>query len=93
MYKVLKYFTDLQDNKHAYKAGDTFPREGVTVSKARIAELSSKKNRQREPLIMLVEDAVPAPDPASETKAAETAAKVAVDAKPKQKRGRKKNAD
>ena len=46
MYKVIKYFTDLQDNNYAYYVGDTFPRNGVEVCAERIAELSSDKNLQ-----------------------------------------------
>ena len=51
MYKVIKYFTDLQDNNYAYYVGDTFPRNGVEVCAERIAELSSDKNLQGVPLI------------------------------------------
>ena len=51
MYKVIKYFTDLQDNNYAYYVGDTFPRNGVDVGAERIAELSSDKNLQGVPLI------------------------------------------
>ena len=51
MYKVIKYFTDLQDNNYAYYVGDTFPRNGVEVGAGRIAELSSDKNLQGVPLI------------------------------------------
>ena len=51
MYKVIKYFTDLQDNNHAYSVGDTFPRDGVDVDAVRIEELSSDKNLQGVPLI------------------------------------------
>ena len=51
MYKVIKYFTDLQDNNYAYYVGDTFPRNGVEVGAERIAELSSDKNRLGVPLI------------------------------------------
>lgn len=51
MYKVIKSFTDLQDNNHAYYAGDIFPRNGVEVDAERIAELSSDKNRLGVPLI------------------------------------------
>ena len=51
MYKVIKYFTDLQDNNYAYYVGDTFPRNGVEVVAERIAELSSDKNLQGVPLI------------------------------------------
>ena len=51
MYKVIKFFTDLQDNNYAYYVGDTFPRNGVEVGAERIAELSSDKNLQGVPLI------------------------------------------
>ena len=51
MYKVIKYFTDLQDNNYAYYVGDTFPRNGVEAVAERIAELSSDKNLQGVPLI------------------------------------------
>ena len=51
MYKVIKSFTDLQDNNYAYYVGDTFPRNGVEVCAERIAELSSDKNRLGVPLI------------------------------------------
>lgn len=51
MYKVIKYFTDLQDNNYAYYVGDTFPRNGVEVGAERIVELSSDKNLQGVPLI------------------------------------------
>lgn len=51
MYKVIRNFSDLQDHDRVYNAGDIFPRDGLRVSKERIAELSSSKNRIREPLI------------------------------------------
>ena len=51
MYKVIKSFTDLQDNNYAYSVGDTFPHDGVEVDAERIAELSSDKNRLGVPLI------------------------------------------
>ena len=51
MYKVIKSFTDLQDNNHAYSVGDTFPHNGVEVDAERIAELASAKNRLGVPLI------------------------------------------
>ena len=58
MYKVLKYFTDLQDNGYPYNEGDIFPRDGLVVSEARLKELSSTKNRRKEVLIKLVEEEV-----------------------------------
>ena len=51
MYKVIKSFTDLQDNNYAYYVGDTFPHNGVEDGAERIAELSSDKNLQGVPLI------------------------------------------
>lgn len=55
MYKVIKYFTDLQDKNHPYKPGDTFPRKGLKVSEDRLKELAGKDNKRGEPLIELVE--------------------------------------
>ena len=54
MYRVIKAFTDLQDKNHEYNVGDVFPREGLTVSDERIAELASNKNRRGIPLIRAV---------------------------------------
>lgn len=55
MYKVIKYFTDLQDNNYVYDPNDstrnTYPRKGLSVLPSRIKELASDKNRQGCPLI------------------------------------------
>lgn len=51
MYRVIKSFTDLQDNNYAYSVGDTFPHNGVDVDAERVAELASDKNRLGVPLI------------------------------------------
>ena len=51
MYKVIKSFTDLQDNNHAYYVGDTFPHNEIEVDTERIEELASDKNLQGVPLI------------------------------------------
>lgn len=56
MYKVIKYFTDLQDNNHAYNVGDIFPHDGLVVSEKRLLELSTNTNRRRIPLIEKVEE-------------------------------------
>ena len=56
MYKVIKLFTDLQDNGHKYEVGDEYPRLGLKPSLARIAELSGSNNRQKTPLIVEVDD-------------------------------------
>lgn len=62
MYKVVKYFTDLQDSNHPYNVGDIFPRAGFEVLPSRLKELSSDRNRQRTPLIELVEEVGEAED-------------------------------
>lgn len=51
MYKVIKYFTDMQDNNFAYQVGDEFPRKNFSVLPSRIRELATDKNRQGVPLI------------------------------------------
>lgn len=46
MYVVKAFFTDLQDNNHAYNVGDTFPRDGMAVTPDRIKELSGTQNKR-----------------------------------------------
>lgn len=55
MFKVIKYFTDLEDNRYPYHVGDTFPHKGMEVSEERLAELSSDRNKRGIPLIKKVE--------------------------------------
>lgn len=45
-YKVIKYFTDLQDNDYAYDVGDIYPRKGKKVTEERLTELSTENNRR-----------------------------------------------
>lgn len=59
MYKVIKSFTDLQDNGFAYKEGDEFPRKGMTVLPSRLKELSTTNNRRKEVLIQEIPDEEP----------------------------------
>lgn len=73
MYKVIEFFTDLQDNNHPYNVGDEFPRKGLTVSEERLAELAGKDNKQGKPLI--VEEKVKQPKPADKKPAKKTAEK------------------
>lgn len=75
MYKVIRLFTDLQDNGHKYEVGDEYPRLGLKPSLARIAELSGSDNRQKTPLIVEVDD---------------LAEKQEADNKPKRKTSKKK---
>lgn len=55
MYKVIKKFTDLQDDSYAYNVGNEYPRDGLKPTKKRIAELSGSKNKQGTPLIEEIE--------------------------------------
>lgn len=57
-YKVINYFTDLQDDNHEYNVGDIFPRSGKRVSEERLTELSNTSNRQGKPLIERVDEQV-----------------------------------
>lgn len=58
MFRVVSTFADLQDGKHLYKPGDTFPRQGLTVDAARIAQLASCDNATGKALIEAVEPPV-----------------------------------
>jgi hypothetical protein len=81
MYRVIRYFTDLQDNDYAYNVGDVYPRHGMSVTAERFAELASSENRQKTPLI----EAVDEPD------AEVSAEDAAENAEEKPKRKRKAN--
>ena len=58
-YRVVKYFTDLQDDEHVYHVGDAYPRDGVDVTDARVKELLGDENLQGQPLIEKVNDEQP----------------------------------
>ena len=62
MYKVIKHFTDMQDNNFAYRVGDEYPRKGMSVLPSRIKELAGSKNRQGCPLIEEIPDVEEAPE-------------------------------
>lgn len=55
MYIAAVAFADLLDGKHLYSPGDEFPRQGLTVSDARLAELAGSDNRMGYPLIKAVD--------------------------------------
>ena len=54
VFKVVKDFCDSKDNRHVYRTGDVFPRDGVTADDKRIAELASVDNMRGEILIKAV---------------------------------------
>ena len=62
MYKVIKHFTDMQDNNFVYDVGDEYPRKGVSVLPSRIKELAGSKNRQGCPLIEEIPEAEEKPE-------------------------------
>ena len=85
MYTVIKHFTDLQDNNYKYVEGDTYPREGYTPTKERIAELASDKNKQKTALIKAINEE------SSEVETVETLTEEepTPEEKPKRKRSKK----
>lgn len=60
MYKVIRYFIDLEDKNHEYNVGDTYPRKGGKPTKERIAVLAGKDNKQGQPVIEAVKEEKPA---------------------------------
>lgn len=68
MYKVIKHFTDMQDDNFPYNVGDEYPRKGVSVLPSRLKELSGKNNRQGEPLIEEIPEAKESTKSKSKTK-------------------------
>lgn len=77
MYRVIKAFTDLQDNNYAYDPKDparnTYPRKGLNVLQSRINELASNKNRQGQPLIEEIPEKVEEPKKEKKSKSVEKA--------------------
>lgn len=91
MYKVIVRFMDMQDSNYVYNVGDVFPREGVVVDEGRLKELSSSRNRRREPLIRRIEEASSLTEEAPlESEAGETPSNEEK-AEKKPRRGKKSN--
>lgn len=87
MYKVLRTFADLQDNKYLYNVGDIYPREGLAVSAERFHELSGKNNAAGVALIEYVaEDATSPSESVSDDKGTAPAAKAKTAARKPRKR-------
>ena len=80
MYRVIRNFHDLEDFTvtkagriyHEYKAGEVYPRKGVTPSGGRIGMLMSSENALGTPLIEPLATA-PAEEPAAAEEPAEEA--------------------
>ena len=71
MFRVIKHFTDMQDNNFAYNVGDEYPRKGVSVLPSRIKELAGSKNRQGCPLIEEIPEKVEEPKKEKKSKSVE----------------------
>ena len=75
-YKVIKAFTDMQDNNYAYDPKDparnTYPRKGLNVLQSRINELASNKNRRGVPLIEEIPEKAEEPKKEKKSKSVET---------------------
>ena len=67
MFRVIKHFTDMQDNDFSYQVGDEYPRKGMSVLPSRINELAGKKNRQGCPLIEEIPEKVEEPKKENKT--------------------------
>ena len=59
-YKAVEFFRDGADDNRLYSPGEDYPRQGLTVSEARLLELSTEANRRGAPMIRRTD---PAPDP------------------------------
>ena len=70
-YRVVRPFTDLQDGNYAYNTGDSFPRDGMTVTMSRINELLSTQNKRGTSLIEAIEDKPIAKAEVKETEASD----------------------
>lgn len=81
-YKVKKFFMDGQDGNHSYITGDIYPRDGLTPSDERIAELASTNNRLGEILIEPVQST-------AQKKEEEKPAEVIEEQEPKPKKKKK----
>ena len=74
MYKVIEYFTDLQDNGYAYNVGDEYPRQGYKPSEGRIQELLTTNNKRHMVFIKPIDNGNSAEDQETAETVAEAAA-------------------
>ena len=100
-YKVIVAFSDLEDNGHLYKAGDKYPRDGVSPVESRVEFLSTSRNLIGKPVIERIaeneetkevaKEAKPVMNAPEKPEEAETGSAVSGEGtQEKPKRGRKK---
>lgn len=79
-YIVIEDFFDLQDGRHLYHAGDSFPRAGMDADAARLDELAGSNNAMRRPLIRAIDapkrERVETPKPERKTRNKATGARL-----------------
>lgn len=101
-YNVIVDFTDLQDNNFKYRAGDLFPRKGLSVSEERIEALTTNKNRRGFPVIKAINNSVEEPEEVAEEPVEEATEELVeepeeieeiLEEKPEPKKGGRKKAD
>ena len=96
-YKVLMYFEDLQDHRHPYHAGDSFPRADYEPSAERIAELCCTNNKRGKAVIepavvetVVQEEPVKQEEPFPMNEPADDVVTFVMEEPAKPKRGRKR---
>lgn len=94
MYRVVRRFTDLQDGGRPYEVGSRYPRTGVKVTKERLEELSSDRNRRGVALIINETPEKASPEAEKGIGEAETGVNPpkTSEAKEKPRKGQRKNA-
>ncbi|KGR89040.1 hypothetical protein [Lysinibacillus odysseyi] len=55
-YKVVRRFKETKHDGHVYEVGDIYPAEGKKATKARLEELSTKKNKYEQ---IFIEEVAP----------------------------------
>lgn len=55
-YKVVSRFQETKHDGHVYEVGDIYPTEGKKATKARLEELSTKKNKYEQ---IFIEEVAP----------------------------------
>lgn len=89
MYRVIKYFIDLEDNNHVYSVGDKYPYTGMAKPE-RVAFLSSYKNKLGAPVIKAVDEPSVEVEQAEEPTEEKPVAAKATTVKKSNSRGKKK---
>lgn len=92
-YRVIKSFSDLQDNSYKYGVGDAYPRTGFIASEDRVRELSTTMNKRGVAFIAEIPVEVsPLPDEVYENAETDESTICILEPKEKPRKSRKNNA-